>query len=245
MRLCEALGLPDSGVLSLVGGGGKSSLLLRLTKEWSVDRRVVAVTTTHITRAQGEALGLLLLGGSPDALHAALREHSAVCAALSAEGDKLSPPPPALLRAAPTLADWVLAEADGAHGFPVKAPACHEPVLLPGGYVVGVAGLSALGRPLSEVCHRPSLAAALLGVPPGAALTPSLLAGLLTSEHGQRKGVEDPARFRVLLNQADMVPRHLACAAAAEIERLLPGCRVVIASLREEDCIKEVFDGCS
>ena len=115
MRLCEALGLPESGVLSLVGGGGKSSLLLRLTKEWSVDRRVVAVTTTHITRAQGEALGLLLLGGSPDALHAALREHSAVCAALSAEGDKLSPPPPALLRAAPTLADWVLAEADGAH----------------------------------------------------------------------------------------------------------------------------------
>ena len=65
MRLCEALGLPESGVLSLVGGGGKSSLLLRLTKEWSVDRRVVAVTTTHITRAQGEALGLLLLGGSP------------------------------------------------------------------------------------------------------------------------------------------------------------------------------------
>ena len=37
-----------------------------------MDRRVVAVTTTHITRAQGEALGLLLLGGSPDALHAAL-----------------------------------------------------------------------------------------------------------------------------------------------------------------------------
>ena len=104
MRLCEALGLPESGVLSLVGGGGKSSLLLRLTKEWSVDRRVVAVTTTHITRAQGEALGLLLLGGSPDALHAALREHSAVCAALSAEGDKLSPPPPALLRAA--IGSW-------------------------------------------------------------------------------------------------------------------------------------------
>ena len=96
MRLCEALGLPESGVLSLVGGGGKSSLLLRLTKEWSVDRRVVAVTTTHITRAQGEALGLLLLGGSPDALRAALREHSAVCAALPAEGGKLSPPPPAL-----------------------------------------------------------------------------------------------------------------------------------------------------
>ena len=94
MRLCEALGLPESGVLSLVGGGGKSSLLLRLTKEWSVDRRVVAVTTTHITRAQGEALGLLLLGGSPDALHAALREHSAVCAALSAEGGKLSSPRP-------------------------------------------------------------------------------------------------------------------------------------------------------
>lgn len=94
MRLCEALGLPESGVLSLVGGGGKSSLLLRLTKEWSVDRRVVAVTTTHITRAQGEALGLLLLGGSPDALHAALRSTAQSAPPYLRRATKLSLPRP-------------------------------------------------------------------------------------------------------------------------------------------------------
>ena len=66
-------------------------------------------------------------------------------------------------------ADAVFLEADGAKGLPCKAPAAHEPVLLPqSDILLAVAGLSALGRPLEQVCFRAPLAAALLGVAPDA-----------------------------------------------------------------------------
>ncbi len=244
MGLWDALNLPEQGVLSLVGGGGKSTLLLRLTGELTAaGRKTVVVTTTHMTRVQGEAVGFLLLSGDPDSLRAALAEHPAVCAAERSGDGKLAPPSAAVLRAAPAMADWVLAEADGSRGLPVKIPAPHEPVLLPGGFTAAVAGLSALGRPLTQVCHRPELAAELLGVSVQTVLTPLLMARLLTSEQGQRKGVGDLKRFRVVLNQADTAP-DLAKETAIQIRRLLPDCHVIVAALREDICVKEVFAGC-
>ena len=109
-------------------------------------------------------------------------------------------------------ADMVLLEADGAKRMPCKVPAAHEPVLLPeSDIVLAVAGLSALGRPLREVCFRLEQACALLGTAPETLLTPELLAKLLASEQGGRKLVGD-RRFSVVLNQAD----DPACIAAGE-----------------------------
>ena len=162
--LIHALALPDTGFISLVGGGGKSTLLLRLARERQArGLRTVVTTTTRILRAQGEAAGPV--AGDLPALEAALAQSLTVCAALPApELGKLAPPSQALLDQALNLAGLVVAEADGAHGRPVKAPAGYEPCLLPhSAAVVAVAGLSALGRPLEEVCHRPELAARLLG----------------------------------------------------------------------------------
>ena len=107
-------------------------------------------------------------------------------------------------------ADTVLLEADGAKHRPCKAPAAHEPVLLPeSDIVLAVAGLSALGRPLAEVCFRLDAACALLGVPPEAPLTPERLAKLLASGAGGRKDVGARA-FYVVLNQADDAQRRAA-----------------------------------
>src|SRR5208337_1665177 len=49
------------------------------------------------------------------------------------------------------IADWIIVEADGAAGRPLKAPASHEPVI-PSvtRHVVAVAGLRAIGLPLDE-----------------------------------------------------------------------------------------------
>ena len=244
--LARALALPEEGGASLVGAGGKSTLLLRLAEErrrsglWTV-----VTTTTRILRAQGEAAGPV--AGDLPALEAALARWGTACAALPApEPGKLSPPPPALLAQALERPALVIAEADGARGLPVKAPAGHEPCLLPhSAAVVAVAGLSALGRPLEAVCHRPERAARLLGCPLDAPLEPEGLARLLTSEEGQYKGVPDPAVFRVLLNQADL-PGALALGreTAEAIRALRPGTRVVLAALREEEPVKEVFAGC-
>lgn len=244
MRLSKAFLLPEGGAISLVGGGGKSTLMLRLAHELAQDhQRVVVATTTQILRAQGEAAGFLLLDGDERMLRNTLATHPVVCiAALSAMPEKLSAPTDALLRSARTLAHWVIAEADGSRMLPIKAPAIHEPVLLDESFVIAVAGLSALGQPIAQCCQRPLLACKLLGVDAETPLTPMLLAKLITSSEGQLKKVGDSSKFRVVLNQAD----HLSTIAlgqetAACIQRYLPNCRVVLTALQEADCIKGVF----
>ena len=107
-------------------------------------------------------------------------------------------------------ADTVLLEADGAKHHPCKAPAAHEPVLLRSSDIVlAAAGLSAVGKPLQDVCFRLEAACTLLAVPPETPLTPALLAKLLASEAGGRKYV-GTRKFYAVLNQADDEARRTA-----------------------------------
>lgn len=192
-------------VISLVGGGGKTTLMYNLAahcarKGW----RVLAATTTHIMQPPGG------VWAQTDAeLFRLWKCGSYAVAGTAAHGGKLTAPPQAQLERWMTLADIVLIEADGAKRMPCKVPAAHEPVLLPeSDIVLAVAGLSALGRPLREVCFRLEQACALLGAAPETLLTPELLARLLASEQGGRKLVGN-RRFSVVLNQADD-PAHIA-----------------------------------
>ena len=84
--------------------------------------------------------------------------------------------------------EYLLIEADGSRGLPVKAPAGHEPVLTAGTeLVIAILGLTGIGRPISAVCHRPERVCALLGVSPDAAVTPERAAALILSRDGLRK----------------------------------------------------------
>lgn len=183
-------------IVSLVGGGGKTTLLHAMSvhcarKGW----RVLASTTTHIQQpehrfarnaAEMEALwaaGTYALVGTPDGSGKLTR--------------------PEQLQEWMPRAEAVFLEADGAKRMPCKAPVAHEPVLLPeSDIVLAVAGLSAVGRPLQEVCFRLEQVCALLDAPADALLTPERLAALLASEHGGRKRVGERP-FYAVLNQAD------------------------------------------
>lgn len=185
-------------VVSLVGGGGKTTILYAMARLCaSRGHRVLVSTTTHILQPE---LCYAPSEAARDALWSAGRY---AVAGVSSSGGKLTALPPAELARWMERADTVLLEADGAKHHPCKAPAAHEPVIPPASDVVlAVAGLSAVGRPLREVCFRLSEACALLGASPDAVLTPQMLAILLTSEAGGRKGV-GTREFYVVLNQAD------------------------------------------
>ena len=186
-------------VVSLVGGGGKTTLLYAMAKHCaSKGWRVLVTTTTHILQPPGGVW--VQTEAARDALWAQKRY---AVAGDAAPGGKLTMPDAGQLERWMARADIVLIEADGAKHLPCKAPAAHEPALLQQcDIVLAVAGLSALGRPLCEVCFRPELAAALLGTEPTAILTPKLLAALLADENGGRKLVGSRA-FYAVLNQAD------------------------------------------
>ena len=184
--LAARLGIPW-GVTAIIGSGGKTTLLRTLAE--GLSGTVLLCTTTHILPFDGLPI---LLSPDRETLAAALNTHRVVCAGTpEPETGKLTALPYALTG----LADYVLVEADGSRGYPLKGHAGYEPVIPPGtDRVVQVVGLSGLQEPICRVVHRPEIFAAQLHVRPGEAVTPARLAAVLN-----REALADV----ILLNQAE------------------------------------------
>jgi len=233
-----ALGLTRApGLVAIVGGGGKSSLMFVLGRE--LNGRVVMTTTTRIFAAQMEiapevcstqdadwearvdsfASGLLVVGGT--------------------EGERAVGVPPELPGAllAREGVDWVVVEADGSRMLPVKAPAGHEPVIPDGtDLLVAVAGIDALGKPIGETAHRPELVGEILGLPSEAAFTPETLAALLASPKGGMKNAAQADCTAVLINKVESSSQWEAARHTARcILRESSVDRVAIGALKGSD----------
>ena len=217
------------GVTALVGGGGKTTLMLRLARELSLlGARVIVTTTTHIFPPEGCATS------NPATLEeakSALTKESLVCFGQPANDEKLSAPEISFSEME-SLADYVLVEADGAKRLPLKAPAEHEPVI-PNEtrLVIAVAGLDGAGKAMHETVFRPARYAALCGKLEEDLVTPREIALVLAHSEGQRKGVPPGARFAVLLNKADDEARSKTALEIAAALGQYSIERVVIASL--------------
>ena len=209
MELAELLDVRP-GVTAVVGSGGKTTLLRTLGTELARSGHTVLLcATTKIFPFDGLPN---LVSPTEDALAEALSRHRLVCAGTPVPGTgKLTAPDIPMARLA-SLAEYVLAEADGSAGRPLKAHAPWEPVIPPEtGQTVCVVGLSGLGRPIEEAAHRPERYASLAGVSPETPVTADMAAAVLRAE-----GVG----WRFFINQADTPERW---AWARELASLLPG----------------------
>jgi len=123
------------------------------------------------------------------------------------ENGRMGIPDAGFLEALFREAQAVVIEADGARGLPCKAPAGHEPVILPQtDVVIAVMGLDALGKPVREVCHRSEIVEELLGCSGGHKLTEEDMVSILLSHKGSRKDVGQ-REFYVMLNKCDDAKR--------------------------------------
>lgn len=214
--LREALALPEGGVIALVGAGGKTSLMFRLAAELSAEGdAVLTTTTTRIFLPDETESRCVVLDESPGEILNRCREclksgrHVTAAAGLLADGRKLKGLEPESIDAIRRdgLFQWVLVEADGAAGRPLKAPAAHEPVIpASAAVVIGVVGLSVLGKPLADTwVFRPERVGALTGLPPGAAIGAREIAAVLAHPQGILKGAPPRAKLIAFLNQADTI----------------------------------------
>lgn len=202
--------------ICLVGGGGKTTVMYELAAMWAAcGRRVLVLTSTHILHpADGS------FAADAAAVHSLWQQgRYAVIGTPELATGKLMEPPQSLYEELRTQADVILCEADGSRHHPCKAPAEHEPVLLPDcDMVLAVAGMDALGRPLAQACQRPQLAAALLGCSLDSVIDEQMLAALLLSAQGSRKNV-GTRTYYIVLNKCDL----LKAAQQEEMLRLLVG----------------------
>ena len=217
--LTEALGIEAREVISLVGAGGKTTLMFRLAKELSLGgKKVVTTTTTKILEPASGETGFLFVDSDGERIKDFLRGHLGQYHHITIARERLESGK--LKGVSPNLVDElchskgfdaVIVEADGAAGRPVKAPREHEPVIPASTtLVVAVLGVDGLEMKLSEEnVFQPVRVSKITGVPMGGKLTDEAMALLVIHPEGIFKGAPSSARVVAFLNKVD-IPNGVA-----------------------------------
>jgi len=238
LTLSKVLRLSSDPRLAFVGAGGKTTAIFQLARQLA--KPVIVTATTHLGAWQTTLADRHVIVETPgqiDSLDLSLNEVILITG--SSVGDKFKPISSDLLNWLRARCDRdhlpLLIEADGSRQKPLKAPAEHEPPLPEFvDTVVVVAGLSALGKPLTaEWVHRPEIFQRLCNAPSGDPITPEMMACVLTNPDGGLKNIPHHARRVALLNQADTPDTQSKASALAKL--LLPTYNtVLISSLQQE-----------
>lgn len=212
--LREAFDIRRGEVISLVGGGGKTTLMFALAYELAL--RGEAVITTTTTRIFEPSVSETFLILEPDeektlaSLHKVLEKHRHITLATERflpEG-KLKGVRPEFVTVLAELkqVSYVIVEADGAARKPLKAPNDNEPVIPQNtSLVIPIVGIDALGSKLARKnVFRPEIISRLTGLPIGAVVSADAVATLMTHPEGIIKGSPAHARIVPLINKMDL-----------------------------------------
>ena len=193
-------------VIAVVGGGGKTSLIFRLTDELlAAGKKVIITTTTHMA---GESELPFVRGGDAAGVKETLdREGFVIAAEYEEETGKYAALPEEKLEELKELCDVMLVEADGAKHHPVKVPEVWEPVIPScADIVISVIGLDCLGQPISQSAYRMERTSEFLKKSLDAPITEEDIVKIATSICGLFKDVEERI-YRVYLNKSDVLEK--------------------------------------
>ncbi len=212
--LRHALQLKNGGVISIVGAGGKTALMYRLARELaSRGDSVLTTTTTKIRWPTHRQSSVVMVCESVEAILRQARVHLKRSRHLTAGRQRLHFQAK-LHGFHPRTIDqiwqsgvfrWIIVEADGAAGRPLKAPAAHEPVIPDStSWFIAAVGLTVVGKPLNaKWVFRPQLVSAISGLAPDATINAGDIAKMCLDQNGMLKNAPSQARRFIFLNQAD------------------------------------------
>ena len=232
--LSPLLGLADSQIITFIGGGGKTSLMNTLGKEFaSHGYPTLLTTTTHImkpdflsdesyienenlgqlanifTNLKKNTLPLAALGIPEKVVNSTVKWRSPssdFCKKIAEFSKKFSTKNPYKFLK-------ILCEGDGSKRLPIKLPKDGEPVFFPKtDTVIGVIGLSCLGKPIKETLFRyellPNLTSLdnyfIKSLQSADIVTTDFLYRLFLSEKGLLKNITSQ-KFCIIFNQADIL----------------------------------------
>jgi len=214
LGLIEALGLREREVISLTGAGGKTTLMFRLAKELSLTgRKVVTTMTTKILEpSSGETVSLFIHkdeGEIKQFIDRHLDGYRHITIARERlESGKLKGVSSDLVNDLwnANEIDYIIVEADGAAGRPIKAPQEGEPVIpSTTTTVVAILGVDGVGTEMIEKnVFRASRVSRLTGIPIGERVTEEAIAVLMTHPEGIFKGAPSSSKVVGFLNKVDI-----------------------------------------
>ncbi len=197
--------------MTLVGAGGKTSLMFELAKEFSLSgRKIITTTSTKIfvpTPNQATSVKLTRNQGWLESAASELAESGDVCIGKSIDtaSNKLLGIDDDEVFSASRIADITIVEGDGACGFSVKGTEAWEP-RIPHftDVVIYVLGLDCVGKPANELTvHKLLKFLKVTGLNENDHISPASLAILGTHPDAGRKNVPASSLFYVLLNKSD------------------------------------------
>lgn len=212
MKISKALGLKEREIISFIGGGGKTSLMFRLAEEIPLQYNVVITTTTKIYQPPPEKFPLVLLGKEDQVekkmagyLKSGLRP---VVGSGLLENNKVNGISPGQVSLLQGCADYILVEADGSKGLPLKGHLDYEPVIPRATtLLVVVVGADILGKTLDKKhVHRPEIVSQLTGREIGSVIDVGLIAELIVHPEGLLREYPPGARVVLFINKIDLMP---------------------------------------
>lgn len=217
--VADRLGIGPHELVSIVGAGGKTTIMLSLADDLaSRGAKVVVTTTTKM--AQRQIAEPVCWSPDPVTIDATLVAGTPLFVMSGTDDRKVKGLAPSSVDRlfSQTQADYVLVEADGARSMPIKAPAPHEPVIPTlSTTAIVVMSADALGNRIREVAHRPERVAELLGATENATLTPDRAARVLLSPNGGLKGVPEGARMVIALTKVSPSNEAMATRVASSL----------------------------
>jgi len=245
--LTTALGIRATEHVAIVGAGGKTSLMFALAEELRINGcRVVTAATTKVWAKETTRFPRVIISSLDsdwcEKVTTELERYGHVFVDHGVlETGKLEGIAPGLAEKIyhDLGVDYLILEADGAAGLPVKAPASHEPVI-PSSVtlVVAMMGLEAVGKALEpEIVFRLERFKRLTGLMDGAKIDFKALGKIFHSPEGLFKGSPAPARRVAFLNKLDLLPDDQEAKDLANLLLIPPNAmidRVVIGSIKEK-----------
>jgi len=251
MTLTEALSLKDREVVSLVGAGGKTTLMFALARELSIRKKgILLTTTTKIWDPEPSDEFSVFLSSRLARVKEWVKENLDRYRYLLVAQDRLdngklqgiSPNWIPELFSIPGVS-YIIIEADGAAGRPLKAPREGEPVIpAETTLLIPMVGLDVLGKPLREdFVFRSRIALEIVKEKEGVEVREAMIGRLLAaSMHNKPR----EARVVPFINKVDLrggmekgrgLARNL-------LESISPGIeRVVLVQARETPLVKEII----
>jgi probable selenium-dependent hydroxylase accessory protein YqeC len=212
-------------VVTLIGGGGKTSLMYYLVAGLKAAvRRSFAVATAKLFAPEGGDRRAVIINSLAEFRQAVDEwQDSPLIITLAGErvvGNqrKLAGLDPAWVDtlAGETAADLIV-EGDGSAGLPLKGHLEHDPVVPAATrLLVPVVGVDVLGRPLATpYVHRPARAAELAGVPAGTTVSEEIVARLLLHPDGYLHNCPPGCLVVPFINKAEAEDGRRAAVALA------------------------------